>query len=97
MKLTGVVAGLAGEQRIDDRATGDEAEPRSVLRRSVGETCGCDRAAGAGHVLHDHGRIAGNVPAVVPRIETRGQVVAAARREPDHDRHLLAAEEVLRL
>jgi hypothetical protein len=50
--------------------------------------------SGAGLVLHDHGRVAGNVGGEVPGDSARVDIVARADADADHDAHRFAAIEV---
>ena len=85
----GLDDGLRDHARIEDH------HHRAILRRGEIEVANRGQAAGARHVLHDDGRISGNVIADVARNIARVTVVAAGRREADDDTEHLALVEVV--
>ena len=89
-----VGAGQAEQRRLDHAAL-HRGDGQAVARRDLGDVAGRAQAAGARHVLHDEGRIAGNEAAEVAGEQPREGVEAAGRPGRDHDPDGLAAEEVL--
>ena len=80
LNLVGSIARLLGaEQRLERRCCSAQANGRPSVRRDVVEVIGRRDAAGARHVAHHHGRIAGNVLADMAGDRARQRVVAAAR------------------
>ena len=95
-ELPGVVFGLRiAEERLQHGPAADDAERRAVPRRRIEEVHGRDQAAGARHVAHDNGGIAGKVLAEIAREQPRSRIVGAAGREADQNRDLLALVEVV--
>ena len=84
------------EQRLGDHAAADGGERQAVLGGDAIDILRGLHRAGARHVLHHHGRIAGDVLADVTAEQARIEVVAAAGGEADQDGDGLAAIEVLR-
>ena len=80
---------------LGDHARIEDPHHRAVLRRGQVEIAHRGQAPGARHVLHDDGRIAGNVIADIARQHARIIVVAAGRREADHDGEELALVEIV--
>jgi hypothetical protein len=74
-----------------------EHDGQPVRRGALVGVVGGNRAAGAGHVLHHHGRIAGNVLAKLRRKSADEHVGGAARFEADDDAQCLAGKVVARL
>jgi hypothetical protein len=80
----GLITG-AFEERIERHEVVDGAQDGAVLRGDVVDEGGAAASAGSGHILHDHARVAGHVPAEVPLQQPRVKIVASARRGR-HDR-----------
>ena len=68
---------------------------QAVARRDLGDVAGRAQPAGARHVLHDEGRVAGHEPAEMAGKQPREGVEAAGRPGRDHDPDRLSAKEVL--
>ena len=83
--------GQLGEQH----AALDQRHGGAVLGRAAEQEIGAGHAAGGRHVLHDDGRIAGDVLGEMPRRGARLQVVAAADAGADDEGDLLAGVEIL--
>ena len=81
--------GLGDHARIEDGHDG------AVLRRGQVEIAHRRQAPRPRHVLHDDGRIAGNVAADIARQHAGIIVVAAGGREADHDGEELALVEIV--
>ena len=86
---------LVRRQHLRDQPGIEGGDDGAVLRRGGVEIAHRRHAGRARHVLHDHVRIAGDVAAVVPRQHARVDVVAAAGRIADDQRHGLAVVEGL--
>jgi len=84
------VAEQCVEQRVENGAVLQRADDRAVARRDVEEMRGRRVAAGARHVGHHHGGIAGDIFGHMPGDEPRVDVVAAASRGADEHRDLPA-------
>ena len=86
-------AGLA-ERLVGRRCLAEHGEDGAVLRRDLVEPVRGAAAAGARHVLRDHGRLAGNLLAEEAREQLGIDVVAAAGTIADDQPHGLAAIEL---
>ena len=84
----------AAEQLMGRRAARDHAEHGTVLGRRVVKPVGQDDGGGAGLVLDDHFRLAGNIAGEMGGQQARVGVVSAARREADKKRKGLALVEI---
>src|SRR5262249_4416575 len=88
IELDGVVACLLrAEQRLKRRVVLNEANYAAIPLGIVVEKIGGRDPASAWHVSDDKYRIAGQVPAYVPRDHARERVVAASGARAHHDRH----------
>ena len=91
-----LVAHFAGAERIGKHVfLHRHAEHGAVLRRLLVEIIDGAQAPGAGHVLHDHRGVAGNLFADMARYQPGVQVVAAAGIGRHDHRDGLAAIELL--
>src|SRR5262249_29741953 len=84
----------AAEQRIEERAAGEAAEGRAILGPEWVEAVRRLDRAGARHVLHDNGRVSGDVAADVAAERAGVEVVATARGVADHQVDAAPAVEV---
>ena len=84
-------AGLVGELGDQDAAL-HEADHRAVLRRDIVDAVAHQHAAGAGLVLDDDGRIAGDELAEVARHQPGERIIAAARVGADDEGDLLCRD-----
>ena len=82
------------EQRLERRIVLHEADHRAVALGGGIEIIGRGEPAGARHVAHDDGRMAGNVRADMAGNRPRQGVVAAGRAGGDDQRHRAAAVEI---
>ena len=82
-------------ERVDEAGAGEIADHGAVLGRDRAEILGADHAAGAVHVLHQHARIAGDVPADVFGEQAAFDVGRPADGEVDQERQPLALVERL--
>src|SRR5262249_56416084 len=78
------------------RPAGEGRYGRAIARRLFGEIVRRANAAGAGHHLHGHRRIAGDVAADVAADQSRVEIDTASRRAGHIDCHR-AVDDVLRL
>ena len=91
-----VVGADEAEQRRLGHAALHRGDGEPVRRRDFGDIARRAQSAGARHVLHHEGRIAGYEPAEMTCKEPRKGVEAAGWSGCDHDPHRLPAEEVFR-
>ena len=85
---------LAGQPFHVGLTIGVALYPRAVLRRRTEHVIGGHQSPASGHVHHDDGRRARNVPADMTRDEPGGRVEPAACARADHDAESLAAIEI---
>ena len=88
-----VGAGQAKQRRLDHAAL-HGADGQAVARRDLGDVAGRAQSAGARHVLHDEGRIAGDEAPEMAGEQPRKSVEAAGRPGRNHDPDRLPAKEV---
>jgi len=81
------------QQRSGRHAIKRRADHGAVAGRGVEQIVGHLHAAGAGHILHDDGRLAWDVIMHVTRDEASDQIDAAAGRGRHHHLHGLACIE----
>src|SRR5262245_3832051 len=82
------------KQLVGRKGRDDDRERGPILWRDVVEIVGCDHATTTWHIASDDRRVAGKMPAEMPREQASVRVIGAARPDRDDDRDGLAAIEI---